>query len=395
MFKSILLCAILSLSSMAASIDEIIQLALQNNYDLKNLHQAIKVTSHDIEVANKWKNPTITLGINDVQSDISKRDIEAMQAQYLGFSQTIPLGNKLEIKKSLAKKDYKIAQLKLKDAQQKLIANIYEYVYLLQLAKKRYALLEKYQKNIKQLEKLNTSLYENAQANQNTILNTQILFSKLELQKINLKNMINNYHIRLEEITYTKLDNIELSLTLVAVKNTLKTSNHPRVQLLESILHKMNSLSSLEKAKKNSDLKFNMAYFNRDDKFNDYMNFSVSMPLSIYNRENIKSAKAKEQASQVAHQLFDLKHRFNSQLKILSNNMQSAKLQYELLQKTIIPKKERIQKNIETYNALNKINPNMTIKNLNTIIDFELQSLQALEKHFTNYAKSLYFTGRN
>ncbi len=43
----------------------------------------------------------------------------------------------------------------------------------------------------------------------------------------------------------------------------------------------------------------------------------TKIKLSVYKSENIKSEKEKEQASQIAHQLFDLKHRFNSQLKIL------------------------------------------------------------------------------
>lgn len=394
MTKAILLCASLTLSSFAMSVNDVVKLALKNNYDLKNLEQAIAVTSHDVAIATKWKNPTITLGINDVQSDISKRNLEPMQAQYLGLSQTIPLGNKLEIKKDIAQDNQQLAKYTLENAQLKLASNIHENVYLLNLAKKRLELLSKYQNNIKQLENLTYSLYENGQANQNDIINTQVLFSKLELKKISLKNAISNYRTRLEEITYTKLDNIDITLKPIVLKNEADFSNHPRVQLLKQKQEKLQTVSQLELAQKNSDMKFNMAYFNRDDKYKDYMNFSISMPLSLYKSENIKSAKAKEQASQIASQLFDLKHRFASQLKILTNNMESTKKQFELLQTSIIPKKEQIQKNIETYNALNKINPKMTISNLNTIIDFELQSLQILETHFKNYAKSLYFTGK-
>lgn len=136
MVRNILLCASLSLSALALSVDDVVDLALKNNYDLKGLEQAIEVTSHNVELASKWKNPKLTIGINDVQSDISKRDLEPMQAQYIGISQTFPITNKLEIKSKIAQDDIKIAQLKLKDAQQKLTSNIYENVYLQALAKK-------------------------------------------------------------------------------------------------------------------------------------------------------------------------------------------------------------------------------------------------------------------
>ena len=62
-------------------------------------------------------------------------------------------------------------------------------------------------------------------------------------------------------------------------------------------------ISELEKEKKNSDIKMNLTYFQRDSKFEDYVNISFAIPLSIYGSEDIKAKKAKFKEIELNHKL--------------------------------------------------------------------------------------------
>ena len=67
---------------------------------------------------------------------------------------------------------------------------------------------------------------------------------------------------------------------------------------------------------------------------------------------------------------------------------------YEVIQKEIIPLKQKIQKNIENYNSFEKSNPQDSIKNLNELITYELKALDEVQKYYENYSKLLYYSNK-
>ena len=111
MFQNIIIATSLFVSSgYALSLDEMMENVLKKNHDLKSLEQSIQVANKQISISTNWKNPTISFGANDIHfDDPFKRDQEAMQAQYIGYSQIIPMDEKLNIKKEISQRDKNIA----------------------------------------------------------------------------------------------------------------------------------------------------------------------------------------------------------------------------------------------------------------------------------------------
>lgn len=397
MFKNALLVAFLAISSFAVSIDEMVTSALDNNYSLKSLESSIEVASKQIEVSTNWRNPVLTLGINDIQfDDPSKRDIESMQAEYIGFSQIIPIGDKLQLQETIAKKDKKIAKLALEDKKLQLKAKIYEYAYTVLVLEKKYILLTKIQTNINSLQDLSKALYENGKMKQIGVINASIAASNIELKKEELNRLIKTLYIKLEEITYLKVSKIDASLKMKDIKLNTQIDKHPRVLMITTKSQKFQDLSRLELSRKTSDIKLNLAYFQRDDKYNDYANISVNIPLSLYGTENTKSLKAKIKAKEVENKLTDLKKSFKTKLLVLQNDLDSALKRYKLLNKEIIPLKKSIQKNVEAYNSFDQVKPQDTITALNEVITYEMMELDEIKKYFTSISKSIYFIeGKN
>ena len=394
--KKILLCFSLTVCLLSAvTIDELVKNTNENNYDLKSIDKSIEVANHQILLSKKWQNPTLSLGLNDLWlNDLSSRDKEAMQASFIGLSQVIPTGSKLEIKEKIAQKDRNIQILNLEDKKLELESKVYEYVYTILLLEKKYNLLESYEQNIKKLEALFTSLYKYQKVTQNEILNSQISALDIGLQKQNLKNMIDNSYLKLEQITYTKIDKIDENIDIKKINLLTINQEHPKFKTLEEMANKSKNMADLEAEKKIPDLMLNVAYFQRDSKFNDYVNVSVSFPLPIYDTENTARLQAKMNMNETNDRLEQLKHNFSMQSEILKNSLNSSYTNYNLIEEKIIPIKEKIQKNIETYNSFDKIKPQESIKNLNELISYETKAIDELQKYYEAYSALLYFTNK-
>ena len=394
--KKILLCFSLTVCLLSAvTIDELVKNTNENNYDLKSIDKSIEVANHQISLSKKWQNPTLSLGLNDLWlNDLSSRDKEAMQASFIGLSQVIPTGSKLEIKEKIAQKDRNIQILNLEDKKLELESKVYEYVYTILLLERKYKLLESYEQNIKKLETLFTSLYKYQKVTQNEILNSQISALDIGLQKQNLKNMIDNSYLKLEQITYTKIDKIDENIDIKKINLLTINQEHPKFKTLEEMANKSKNMADLEAEKKIPDLMLNVAYFQRDSKFNDYVNVSVSFPLPIYDTENTARLQAKMNMNETNDRLEQLKHNFSVQGEILKNSLNSSYTNYNLIEEKIIPIKEKIQKNIETYNSFDKIKPQESIKNLNELISYETKAIDELQKYYEAYSALLYFTNK-
>ena len=394
--KKILLCSSLTVCLLSAmTIDELVKNTNENNYDLKSIDKSIEVANHQISLSKKWQNPTLSLGLNDLWlNDLSSRDKEAMQASFIGLSQVIPTGSKLEIKEKIAQKDRNIQILNLEDKKLELESKVYEYVYTILLLEKKYNLLESYEQNIKKLEALFTSLYKYQKVTQNEILNSQISALDIGLQKQNLKNMIDNSYLKLEQITYTKIDKIDENIDIKKINLLTINQEHPKFKTLEEMANKSKNMADLEAEKKIPDLMLNVAYFQRDSKFNDYVNVSVSFPLPIYDTENTARLQAKMNMNETNDKLEQLKHNFSMQSEILKNSLNSSYTNYNLIEEKIIPIKEKIQTNIETYTSFDKIKPQESIKNLNELISYETKAIDELQKYYEAYSQLLYFTNK-
>lgn len=396
MLRKILLSSSLTISLLSATtIDELVKNSFENNYDLKSLDKSIKIAEHQIELSKNWQNPVLSFGANDLWlNDLSSRDKEAMQASFIGISQVIPTGSKLDIKESIAKKNKNIKIEDLEDKKLELESKIYEYAYNIVILEEKYKLLDSYLANIKKLESLYTSLNKYQKATQNEILNSQISSLNINLEKQKLKTMIDNSYLKLEQITYLKIDHIDEKIDIRKVDLSVENEDHPKFKILEEGAKKSQDLANLEGAKKIPDVQLNVAYFQRDEKFNDYVNMSISIPLPIYNTENTARIEAKIDANEKSDKLEQLKHNFSIQTGMLKNSLNNSYENYQLIQKEIIPLKQKIQKNIENYNSFELIKPQESITNLNELITYETKALDELQKYYESYSQLLYFTNK-
>lgn len=388
LFNSSLVISLLG----AVSIDELVNDSFEKNYDIKSLEKSIEIANHQIAIAKNWENPMIAFKTNEIMFD---KPLSNQKEYGVELSQAIPIGRKLDIEENIAKNDRNIQIYSLEDKKLELESKIYEYSYNILIFEKRYELLNTYQKNLKKLENLNTLLQKYEKATLNEVIDTQISSLDLKLEQENLKNSIDNLYLNLEQITYKKVDSITQNLDIKRVDKEKATSNlssHPQVKTLEENSTKYSQMASLEDAKKFSSVTLSLEYM--QNKEQDYGNVTVAIPLPIYKTENVNRIKAKLNANETNDKLDSLLHNLSLETQIYVNNLNQNVRNYEVIQKEIIPLKQKIQKNIENYNSFEKSNPQDSIKNLNELITYELKALDEVQKYYENYSKLLYYSNK-
>ena len=375
------------------SIENIVQKSLQNNFDIKSLENSIEIANFQIKQAKNWENPMISFKANDIM--LNKNYLNNQKEYGIELSQAIPIGKRLELEESIAKKDKLLKEQTLQNIKLEFESKIYLYSYTILILENRLKLLNEYQKNLNRLEELYTKLYSYDKVSLNEILNTQI--SKYDLQmKINeLQTTKDNLYLSLEQISYEKIDKIDDSLVL---KNINKQQIeellifHPKIQTLQTTSQKYKDTAQLEDAKKFSSITLALEYM--QNKEQDYANITMSMPLPIYNTENINKLKANLNTNETNNKLDSQIHNLRLQTKIYLNNLEQYKTNYKILQEKIVPIKQKIQKVLEEFVGFDKESLKENLNSLNELIDYEMKASEQLEKYFENYSELIYYSNK-
>ena len=390
----ILLSSFLASSLLSAvTIDELVKNSFEKNYDLKSLNKSIKVADEQIKVSKNWENPMLAFKINNIGLN---KPLSNQKEYGVELSQVIPIGRTLDIEENIAKKDRNIKQFDLEDKKLELESKIYEYSYNILILEKRYKLIENYLKNIEKLEELYSSLYKYQKASLNEVLNTKVSYLDLKLELDNLKTMIDNLYLNLELISYEKVESIDENVDIKEINKAFINQEliitHPKIKTLEEDSSKYKEMASLEEAKKYSNVTLSVEYMQNDEQ--DYGNVTVGIPLPLYKTENINALKAKLNSNETNDKLDSFIHNLSLQINIYLNNLNQSARNYKLIQKEIIPLKQKIQTNIENYNSFDMVKPEESIKNLNELITYETKALDEALKYYESYSQLIYFTNK-
>ena len=98
--------------------------------------------------------------------------------------------------------------------------------------------------------------------------------------------------------------------------------------------------------------------------------------------------------SETNDKLDSLTHSLGIQTDIYLNSLNRSARNYKLIQKEIIPLKQKIQQNLENYNRFDMAKPQESITNLNELITYETKALDELQKYYESYSQLIYLTNR-
>ena len=382
---SLLLCITFSLG-LAEDIDTLIQKAYDNSFALKAMQQEVQINFESTKTADSWDNPMLSAGVTDVMlEDISNRSLEPMQTQFIVLSQTIPLGDKKGITKTISNDFTMLSKLQIEDRKAMIASKITHFAYQSIIIDERLKLIEEKRNNLKTIQKLQQA-YQQSEEN---YLGAGVLLLQLENKQEVLKYEKEAIKKQIEKFTVTPVSTIEASLSLDNL-SYVDIEKHPKIELLKQKITLEKSKSSLAHAKKTPDLKVSGGYFQRDAR-DDYINLSLSLPLLVNGKEDTEVVKAKLSVLKSEEALKEVQNNFKKEIELLVKSIDASEKNYNRYLNQLIPKQKKITKFIQRKNRIGKANLIQVTKSKNLTITLKEQSLDALQRYFKAYSKLRYY----
>jgi len=369
---------------------------LNDNKSLSLLHEDTKISKHNELLSGKWKNIVLGLGANDFQlNDLSARDKEAMQNQFISLTQTIPMGSKLKYKKNIENTNGKITALLLEDKKAIYSSSILEYLNEYVITQKEVWLLSSLKTNINKIIQLQKQKFKLTSSEQIDIINSDTSYVKYDLQRDKSIYKLDIIKLKLQNITYNNVNKIKHTLSKQIIPsvniNELLLKNNMYKALLKRILKSEQNIS-LQNSLFTNDIKVKIAYYKRD-KFEDYLSFSLAYPLSIYGSEDIAVEKSKINNLKTKYMLSKFENEFRIKLKTILLDMKLANSNYNNIITKVIAQKKFVNHILESQSAKSKVNTIKQLMNQNSIIKESLKAINEQKKFFKAKAKLTYYQG--
>jgi len=377
-----LLLLIISISLYGISIDKVIDTAYKNNPTIKKLQEQILSKDYDILNSDLYKNPVVTIGVNDINLDEpKKRDLEAMQTNFISFSQEITWSDKLKLKTKIEHINKNIIKLLLKEEKNKIAKDIYNLYFTIEELNKKIQLNNKILQNTQKIKNYNNNQIQNTKAFQSSIQN-DIMIDKTKLKIESYKELISQKYAHLLEIINKDISNISIK-KYPKYKDQNSIKKHPILQIQNTQIDKALNKKDLAIKNKTPNYTISGGYYNRDS-FDDYINIALKFPINIYSREKNQVSKSKKLINVEKSKYNELKNK-------LIKNYKISLSQYNLANKSIEFTKKIIKHLKKEKELISKQNYNTSILQILNLDNKILKNSIDLEK----YKKDLFIAQTN
>ena len=396
MLKKTLFLVIVSVQILySQSIESILKLIDTNNYILKAKEIQITSSLVDADLSSTWSNPVLGIGVSDINLDEpTSRDIEAMQTQYITYSQVIPTNGKLKLSNEIKQYDTKINKLEYLNYKQKLQSEALLYSYNIFYNNEKLTILKRYLKNLQHQKKLMNLLYENGKLDQSILVTQDIKIYKLNLKKQKLIYTISKMKKSLEDIVYTKIDTITFNDFFGKFSINMKSvlENHPLVLMEKEKIKQQTQKIALENSKKISDVKLTVGYYQRE-KFDDYISFNIAIPLSVQGREKLQVKKSKIEKNIIQDKLRALQQQIKSTIEDLEENIKLNKQNFTLIDEKMIPLNDGLEQTHKLHLGANTMQSIKIFESMNSKLELMLLSQEEKINYYSALSKLYYFKG--
>ena len=303
--KKIYTILALSLSLQAQTLQETIDYSIQNNYQLQIFDEESSILFEQKEIESFWADPKLQIGINDLQSDKPfSRNVEAMQNQYVTYSQTIPLSNKLNVASELEGVKQNVIEQKKEALKVSIAFGIRKAFIDASYAEKTLGILDKYIAFLHTPMNLLINLSAVERSSVDKYIKTQLLQKTYQLQRENALQRIQIAKENIELIGNFKIDNFSDEVVLkhyeqqsVEILLPKIAGQSPTLGIATALKEVADKGIELAQEKEQADITVTGGYYQRFDR-NDYVSFAVAYPLF---KTNGKQVKQKVQAMKRAN----------------------------------------------------------------------------------------------
>ena len=333
--KTFLLSALLVSATLNAyTLEEVIQSSLSKNPSLEVIEARLEANKQNIDVANQFTNPEMSLTSNTIDSS------QAMSQTVVTIKQKIQYYNKRDSKQEVSLANEELLKEQLNSAKVALVGEIKQEAYTLWELREQKRIINEYikltQKNIELFES-----YTTVTANQHMgIMKAELSLADLSIENSVIDAKIYGVYSRLSYLAATDINSLEIGLTLENKPDleTLKQTilHNPSIAMKEKEIKKQDANVVLTDVNNYPDFNLIAGYAYREN-FDNYFNFGLSLALPIYGTEDALEEEAKAVKIALVSQKSDLEISIDSLLKVYYSQMLSAYQTYHIIQDNALP----------------------------------------------------------
>ena len=295
---------LLMLSALSAqTLQETVEQSITNNYKLQILEEEQGITQQQSEIEGFWDDPKVQIGINDIQADRPfSRNIEAMQNQYITYSQTIPLSNRLKVASELEKEKVKVLDIRKEALRVEIAYGIRKAFIDASYSQKTLQILDDYITFLQRPMQLLINLASVERDLVEQYIKTELLQKSYQLQRQNALQRIEIAKEQVELIGNIKIDSFSDEVALKHYEKSgleellSKVEESPTLGIATALEDVAKKGVELAQEKEQADITVTGGVYQRFDR-NDYVSFSVAYPLYTHGKQQKQKVQAMKRAN--------------------------------------------------------------------------------------------------
>ncbi len=323
--------------------------------------------------------------------DITSRDREPMQTQFVTLSQKIPLGDKTALKREISLVDKEIASALYAQELSRIVASLSGLAYKVAIIEKKLALISEYQSNVNKLKRLHIKRLEVGKSTQSEVERSKILAKKLTIKKRKLKTMKRVLLYKIENLVHEGVQSVQVPLSMDK-QVEIDIKSHPIMIASKLRVEKAVQKLKLSRANTTPDIKLGLGYFQREDR-SDYLAVNVGFDLPVRGKEQGAVKIALLQKSQAKKAFKEQAFKLQREVKIFKELMADSLQNHHIIKQEILPKQRYIQKLLQNEIFTKNTSITELLNNLNERIILEIEAYDEMDSYFEAYSKLVYLEG--
>jgi outer membrane protein TolC len=262
------------LAGSPAALDDLVELALSSNPEIKASQARWQAFSERVRQAGTFEDPMLMLKIqNAMVRDPLAFDRDVMTAKVIGISQMVPFFGKRTLQRESAEKSAEGERWAFEERKLELRRMVKETWYRLYFIDRSLAIVEKNIGILDDVTRFTESIYAVGQGLQQDVLKAQVERSKMEDMRISLRQQRRSQEATLNALAYRPMATSvpivpEVDLSPTTFDETelekLATENRPRIRTLMTQVEKARVNSKLADKEYFPDFTFSLEYMQRD-----------------------------------------------------------------------------------------------------------------------------------
>lgn len=399
--KVLLLICVFSSVLPSQSLEDYIQIALENNPELKTYKLQVDALEKKIKQTSIPSDPMLMLGVVNLPTNFSfKSDVMTMKE--IGVSQMLMYPEKYSLMGKMSEKDYEIAKEIYQSKKLELTANVKMLYFEIYYMTKAIEITQRAIDLLKDFVKITSTRFATGQGIQQDVLKAQVELSKMTDELIRMeaerKDLIARFNALLfrkpTDSVYTpaEVKFVEFSKSYDELEK-LAFGNNPMIVSMEKMVEKDKVMNQLARRELLPDFEIKFSYGQRSAieptgmKAHDMLSFSigVNVPIFFWRKQNLKIQETQIIISQSESKLLAMKNEVSRMIQEALNNIEKNVKLLDLYKNGLIPQAtHNLNIGLVGY-QVGKIDFMTLVDNFMALYNYQIQ----YEKVFADYLSKL------